>query len=130
MIRALLEGVCYSQKDCLEIIDQMGVPVNSVRLSGGGAKSAFWRQLFADVLSKRVVSLASQEGSAYGAAVLALVGTGAYSSVPEACRAVVREVETVMPRPHESQIYRRGHEVYRALYPSLRPIYGLIEGLR
>jgi xylulokinase len=130
MIRALLEGVCYSQKDCLEIIDQMGVPVNSVRLSGGGAKSAFWRQLFADVLSKRVVSLASQEGSAYGAAVLALVGTGAYCSVPEACRAVVREVETVMPRPHESQIYRRGHEVYRALYPSLRPIYGLIEGLR
>jgi len=126
LIRALLEGVCYSQKDCLDIIDQMGVPVNSVRLSGGGAKSVFWRQLFADVFSKRVVTLASQEGSAYGAALLAQVGTGAYASVPEVCRAVIREVETCAPRPHESQLYRRGHEVYRSLYPSLKPLYGLL----
>ena len=126
LIRSLLEGVCYSQKDCLDIIDQMGVPVNSVRLSGGGAKSVFWRQLFADVFAKRVVTLASQEGSAYGAALLALVGTGAYASVPEACRAVIREVETVTPRPHEAQLYRRGHEVYRSIYPSLKPLYGLL----
>jgi xylulokinase len=129
LIRALLEGVCYSQKDCLDIIDQMGVTVNAVRLSGGGARSAFWRQLCADVFGKRVVRLAWEEGSAYGAAILSLVGTGAYGTVPEACRAVIRERGSVMPRPHESQLYRRGHEVYRALYPSLRPIYGLIEGL-
>jgi xylulokinase len=130
LIRALLEGVCYSQKDCLDVIDQMGVAIGSVRLSGGGAKSPFWRQLFADVFSKRVVTLASQEGSAYGAALLSLVGTGAYASVPEVCRAVTKEVDSVMPRPHESQLYRRGHEVYRALYPSLKPIYGLIENLK
>jgi xylulokinase len=108
----------------------MGVPVNTVRLSGGGAKSAFWRQLFADVLSKRVVALASQEGLAHGAGILALAGTGVYSSVPEACRAVIREVDTIMPRPHKSQLYRRGHEVYRAPYPRLRHIYGFIENLR
>jgi xylulokinase len=108
----------------------MGVPVASIRLSGGGARSAFWRQLFADVFGKRVVTLASQEGSAYGAAILALVGTGSYASVPEACKAVIRETGSVTPRPHESQLYRRGHEVYRALYPSLRPMYGLIESLR
>ena len=83
----------------------------------------------ADVLSRRVVTLASQEGSAYGAAILAMVGTGAYGSVPEACRAVIREVDSVTPRPHESQLYRRGHEVYRALYPSLQPIYSLMQGL-
>jgi xylulokinase len=130
LIRALLEGVCYSQKDCLDIIDHLGGSVGTVRLSGGGAKSAFWRQLFADVFGKRVVTLASQEGSAYGAAILAQVGTGVFSTVPEACKAVIREADSVTPRPHESQVYRRGHEVYRALYPSLRPIYGLIENLR
>ncbi len=129
MIRALLEGVCYSQKDCLDILEQMGVSVQAVRLSGGGARSTFWRQLLADVLSRRVVTLASQEGSAYGAAILAMVGTGAYGSVPEACRAVIREVDSVTPRPHESQLYRRGHEVYRALYPTLQPIYSLMQGL-
>jgi xylulokinase len=129
LLRSLLEGVSYSQKDCLDIIEAMGVSVESVRASGGGARSAFWRQLLADIFAKRVVTLASQEGSAYGAAILALVGTGVYSSVPEACRAVIREVESVLPRPHESQLYRRGHEVYRTLYPTLKPVYGLIENL-
>jgi xylulokinase len=129
LLRSLLEGVSYSQKDCLDIIEAMGVSVESVRASGGGARSAFWRQLLADIFGKRVVTLASQEGSAYGAALLALVGTGAYSSVPEACRAVIREVDSVLPRPHESQLYRRGHEVYRTLYPTLKPVYSLIENL-
>jgi xylulokinase len=128
LIRALIEGVSYSQKDCLDIIEGMGVPVESVRASGGGGRSAFWRQLLADIFGKRVVTLESQEGSAYGAAILSLVGTGVYGSVPEACRATIREVGTQLPRPHESQIYKRGHEVYRALYPALKPIYRLIEG--
>ncbi|MCS6951780.1 MAG: xylulokinase [Bryobacterales bacterium] len=130
LLRSLLEGVSYSQKDCLDIIEGMGVPVESIRASGGGARSAFWRQLLADILGKRVVTLASQEGSAYGAALLALVGTGVYGSVPEACRAVIREVDSVLPRPHESQLYQRGHEVYRALYPALKPLYGLIQNLQ
>ncbi len=128
-LRALLEGVSYSQKDCLDIIEHLGVPVESVRVSGGGARSAFWRQLLADVFGKKVVTLETQEGSAFGAALLAMVGTGAYASAPEACRALIREVDAVSPRPHESQLYRRGHEVYRALYPALRPIYGLIANL-
>ena len=96
----------------------------------GALSSVFWRQLFADVFGKRVVTLASQEGSAYGAAILAQAGTGVYATVPEACRASIKEVDSVLPRPHESQLYRRGYEVYRALYPSLRPIYSLIESLR
>jgi len=129
LIRALLEGVCFSQKDCLDIITQMGVPVNGVRLSGGGARSAFWSQLFADVFATRVATLACQEGSAYGAAILAQVGTGQFASVPEACRAIIREERTLLPRPHEAQIYRRAHEVYRALYPALRPVYRLIDAL-
>ena len=129
LIRSVLEGVSFSQKDCLDIIETMGVPVRSARLSGGGARSAFWRQMLADVFGKPVVTLETQEGSAYGAAILALVGTGVFDSVTEACHAVVREVETVCPRPHESQLYARGHEVYTSLYPTLKPIYRLIQNI-
>ncbi|MDX2153560.1 MAG: xylulokinase [Bryobacteraceae bacterium] len=129
LIRAVLEGVCYSLRDCLDVIDEMGVPVERVRLSGGGAKSGFWRQMFADVFKRRVATLESQEGSAYGAALLAAVGTGAYGSVPEAAKAVIRETASVDPRNHEAGLYQRGHEVYKAMYPQLRPVYGLIRGL-
>jgi xylulokinase len=108
----------------------MGVAVESVRASGGGGQSPFWRQILADVFGKRVVALETQEGSAYGAALLAMTGTGEYASVPEACAAAIKAVDTVEPRGHESQAYRRGYQVYKALYPSLRPLYGLIEGLR
>jgi xylulokinase len=123
LIRSLLEGVSYSQKDCLDIIEELGVAVESVRASGGGAKSPFWRQLLADVFNKRVVVLETQEGSAYGAALLAQVGTGAYSSVPEACHAAIREVDSTAPEPAQAELHARGHQVYRALYPALRPLF-------
>ncbi len=122
LIRAVVEGVSYSQKDCLDIIEQLGVAVSSVRASGGGARSPFWRQILADVFSKRVARLATQEGSAYGAALLAMVGTGEFATVPEACGATIREAERVLPRPAESAIYASGYEIYRALYPALQPV--------
>jgi xylulokinase len=128
LIRSLIEGVSYSQKDCLDIIEQLGVPVSSVRASGGGARSPFWRQVLADVLRKRVSTLSSQEGSAYGAALLAMVGTEEFSSVEEACSATIRETESLGPGEQESQIYAKGHATYKALYPALRPIYSLIAG--
>ena len=126
LIRALLEGVSYSQKDCLDIIEGMGVPLSSVRVSGGGAKSAFWRQLLADVFDKRVVCLESQEGSAHGAALLALVGTGQYATVQECCKAAIREVLSVSPRPREAAVYASGHRVYQSLYPALKPFFGMV----
>jgi xylulokinase len=123
LIRSVIEGVSYSQKDCLEIVEQLGVPASSIRASGGGARSPFWRQILADVFAKRVARLQNQEGSAYGAALLALVGTGQFSTVPEACNATIREAESAMPRAAESQTYASGYETYRALYPALRPIF-------
>ncbi len=123
LIRSLLEGVSYSQKDCLDIIAGLGVEAESVRVSGGGARSAFWRQVLANVFGKRVTVLETQEGSAYGAALLALVGTGRYASVPDVCRTAVREVDSVSPDPAAAETYRRGHNMYRALYPALRPLY-------
>jgi xylulokinase len=124
LIRSVIEGVSYSQKDGLDVVEQLGVAVSSVRASGGGARSLFWRQILADVFGKRVARLETQEGSAYGAALLAMVGTGEYASVPEACAATIRETDSVEPRTAESALYARGHEVYRALYPALRSLFG------
>ena len=120
LIRSLIEGVSYSQKDCLDIVEGLGVAVGSVRASGGGAKSPFWRQILADVFDKPVVTLASQEGSALGAALLAMVGTGEYGSVPEVCAAVVREQARVEPDAAAATMYANGHKVYQSLYPALR----------
>jgi len=128
LIRAVIEGVSYSQRDCLDIIEGLGVTVNSVRASGGGAQSAFWRELLAGILNKRVVTLETQEGSAYGAALLALAGTGEYAGVPEVCRATIRETAAVSPGA-DAPFYARAHRVYQALYPALKPIYGMIAGL-
>ena len=124
LIRSVMEGVCYSQKDGLDIIEGLGAPVESIRLSGGGARSAFWRQLMADVTNRRVVTLASQEGSAYGVALLAAVGTGEFASVEEACEATVHEDDSVSPNAASAKSYAEWHPVYQALYPALKPLYG------
>lgn len=123
LIRALLEGVSFSLKDCLDLVAALGVRVESVRVSGGGARSALWRQMLADVLNKRVVCLETQEGSAYGAGLLAMAGTGAFASVEEACRAVIREVESVEPCGAKAQNYARSHVIYKSLYPALKRFY-------
>jgi xylulokinase len=120
LIRAVVEGVSFSQKDALAIIESVGVPVASVRASGGGAKSRLWRQILADVFAKPIVTLDTQEGSAYGAALLAMVGTGAFASVPEACAATLRITETIDPRPSEIDRYADAYAAYIALYPALR----------
>lgn len=122
LIRAILEGVAYSQKDCLDIIGQMGVTVSSVRLSGGGARSAFWRQMFADVFGKPVAILETEEGSAYGAALLSMVGTGQFASVLDVCRKAIRETASLEPRSVEAGFYAQGHKIYQALYPALKVV--------
>jgi xylulokinase len=120
LIRSILEGVAYSQRDCLELIEQMGTRVESVRLSGGGARSILWCQIFADVFGKRVTTLETEEGSAYGAALLSMVGTGRYPSVVDVCRVAVREKSSIEPRPGEAATYDRSHKIYQALYPALK----------
>jgi xylulokinase len=122
LIRSLVEGVCYSQKDCLEIVESLGARVDSVRASGGGARSPFWRQTLADVFARPVVTLASQEGSAYGAALIAMAGTGEYASVPELCAAVIREQSRRDPGP-DAATYAKGHEIYQVLYPALKGLF-------
>jgi xylulokinase len=125
LIRSVVEGVTYSQRDCLDVILALGVEVKKVRASGGGARSVLWRQILADVLGRRVTTLESQEGSAYGAGLLAMAGTGGYGSVGEACRATAVEVTEVAPRGRESRYYAGRHKVYRTLYPALKRSFRL-----
>jgi xylulokinase len=102
------------------------VPVNSIRVSGGGARSAFWRQMLADVFGRPVVMLETEEGSAYGAALLALVGTGQYASIRELAAVAIRETAAVDPAPGASAIYAEGHKTYKALYPALKSVGGVL----
>lgn len=129
LLRAVIEGVSYSLKDCLGIIEQMGVEVKNVRASGGGANSLFWRQMLADIFGIGISTLENKEGSAYGAALLAMTGSGLYKSVEETCDAVIREADCMIPTVHETAAYSRGYEVFSVLYPTLKPIYGLIHQL-
>jgi xylulokinase len=126
LVRAILEGVCFSQRDGLEIIAALGAQPNQVRLSGGGAKSVFWHQLFADILHQRVTTLESQEGSAYGAALLAMVGTGAYASAAEVCAEAVHVVDEKEPEPEAAAFYEKRYRIYRSLYPALKAAFQAI----
>ncbi len=123
LVRAILEGVCYSQKDGLEIINQLGVAPNLVRLSGGGGKSPFWHQLFTDIFNVQVATLQTQEGSAYGAALLALVGTGEYKSAAEVCDVAIKEVEVKKPDPESAAFYQKRYALFQSLYPALKDAF-------
>ncbi len=126
LTRSVLEGVCYSQKDGLEIISELGARPSLVRLSGGGAKSSLWHQLFADIFECRVTTLETQEGSAYGAALLALVGTGEYATAAELCSVAIKEVGAKEPSRQNAEFYRKRYPIYRSLYPALKPAFGAI----
>ena len=123
LARSILEGVAYSLNDCLGIIESLGAEVAAVRASGGGAKSPLWREILAGVFRKPIATLETQEGSAYGAALLAMVGTGAFRSVEEACRAVIAERRRLQPDKSLSAAYRKPYSLFRDLYPALRGIF-------
>jgi xylulokinase len=120
LIRAVLEGVCYSLRDCVELFREASVPVSDVRASGGGARSQAWRQMQADVLDLPVATLEIAEGPAYGAALLAAVGAGLYPDVPSACAATLREGSRLQPDPVHRRTYDEYYQVFRALYPALK----------
>jgi xylulokinase len=120
LVRSVMEGVTYSLRDCLSIIEERGVAVKQIRAGGGGAKSPFWRQMQADVLSKTVVTMAADEGPAYGVALLAAVGGGEFKDVVEACEATVKTAKQTKPATAARKVYDNGFPVYQQLYRSLR----------
>jgi xylulokinase len=121
MARAVLEGVAYSMRDSLEIMHEMGVPITQVRASGGGARSPIWRQIQADVNKTPLVTTNIDEGPAYGAALLAMVETGLYKSVEEACDAIIKVVDTCQPDASLANRYDEGFTLYQDTYKALAP---------
>jgi xylulokinase len=122
LVRSILEGVAFSLRDTLTIFGEMKVPVESIRLGGGGARSKLWRQIQADVYGRTVEILAAEEGAAYGAALLAGVGAGVWRSVDEACSQAVSVAEKVDPNPHGVSVMNERYEAFRALYPAIKRV--------
>ena len=120
LLRAVMEGVTFSLRDCLGVLREMDVEVGSMAACGGGGSSAFWRQMLADVFACPVTTIDSKEGPALSVALLAGVGTGLYNSVPEACDAVIGFAETCAPAEANTAQYLKYYEVYRNLYPALK----------
>lgn len=123
LTRAVLEGVAFGLGDALDLMTGAGLDAPSqIRASGGGTRSALWRQILSDVLGAEIVTVATEEGAAYGAALLAGVGAGWYRSVEEACRTVVSVRPSASPS-EEAEGYRERHRQYQALYPALAPTF-------
>jgi xylulokinase len=123
LVRSLMEGVAYSLQDCLAILVEMGLPVTEIRASGGGGKSSLWRQIQADVMAREVVTINATEGAAYGAALLAGVGVKRWQDVESACSSVIRVTNQTAPNPANREIYAKMYEIYKGLYPALKPFY-------
>ncbi len=123
VVRAILEGVAFSLRDTFEIFTEMNVPVGEVRLGGGGARSELWRQIQADVYGHVAKTVEAEEGAAYGAALLAGVGAGAWQSVDQACDSVVRIKSAAKPNPEAMRVLENQYRVFRRVYPALRSLH-------
>jgi xylulokinase len=126
LTRAVLEGVSFGLRDGLDLMEGAGLPVpTEIRASGGGTRSALWRQILADVLRAEISTVATEEGAAYGAALLAATGAGWFKTVEEACREAVTIHPSASPSIDVAR-YQEAHEIYRGLYPALRPSFDAI----
>ena len=129
MIRAVMEGVTYSLRDCLEVFREMDIPVSAMTACGGGGTSALWRQMLADLFCCPIYTSSSKEGPALGAAILAMAGTGLYPSVPEACDAVVKTSQTCKPNSDSIPVYEKYYKLYRKIYPQLKEQFAELSAL-
>lgn len=130
LTRAVLEGVAFSMRDCFSLLKEAGLAgIDQVRVAGGGAKSALWRRICAGVLGVELVTVNSTEGAAFGAAILAGVGSGAWPDVPAACDQVIQVTGRTPPDPTEQAAYLSVYREYRRLYPALRESFAALGSL-
>ena len=129
LIRAVIEGATFGMNDAVQLLRGAGLTLRQIRLSGGGARSRFWRQLQADIYGTPCVTINAEEGPAYGASLLAAVGTGRFKNVREACSACIKVTRTVRPKPGMKKAYKRLYSQYCRLYPALKGEFGRIADL-
>ncbi|MFZ2537878.1 MAG: FGGY-family carbohydrate kinase, partial [Oscillospiraceae bacterium] len=129
IIRAVLEGVAYSLRDCIEILREMDVYTDDMMICGGGAKSPIWRQMLADLYGCEVKILSSNEGAALGSAILAFVGAGEFETVQSACKAIVKTADCYPPIKQNSNKYNQFYNVYQSLYLKLKDSYQMLANI-
>ncbi|MBR1529077.1 MAG: xylulokinase [Oscillospiraceae bacterium] len=129
LLRAVMEGVTYSLRDCMEVLKEMGISVNDMMACGGGGSSPVWRQMLADLYTCPVKTVDSKEGPALGVAILAAVGAGLYSSVPEACDVIIHTANTQEPIAENIPEYEKYYQLYRNLYPALQEQFKALSAL-
>lgn len=122
-VRSILEGVSFSLKNCLDIIEGMNVKIEDVRVSGGGAESSVWRQILADTFQYPLTTVKASEGPALGVAILAGVGVGIYESVEEACNKIIKGNAKTEPNVELKEVYSNVYDVYNSLYPRIKDIH-------
>ncbi len=127
VVRAILEGVTFSLRDSLAIMQDLGVPVKQIRASGGGSKSPFWRQLQADVFGKPVTTMVADEGPAYGVALLAAVGAGHYKNITAACQASLKTSKSTKPIAKHRRVYDKTFPIFQGLYSALKDEFPKLE---
>ena len=120
LARAVIEGVSYSLYSCLEVLNEIGVRTDDMALCGGGAKSAFWRQMLADVYGTEIKTMESSEGAALGVAILAGCAAGAFETVEEGCRRMVRTKSKIGYNDSAHNDYLKVYSIYKKVYPSLK----------
>jgi xylulokinase len=121
LIRSVMEGVVFAFRDCLQVFEELGIKIEQVIASGGGAKSKVWKQIQADIFNKEVFTTQSVEQAAMGAAILAGVGVGIYKDVEEGCKKVVKlKEEKIKPIPENVHIYNQQFKIYQSLYQDLK----------
>jgi len=126
MTQAVLEGVAFGIRDSLEVARSLGLTITRSTICGGGAKSALWRRICANVLNLTLDTVAAEEGPGYGGAILAAVACGAFPSVAAAAGALVRVRDSIAPEPKLAAAYEQRYQVFRSLYPALKPLFGAL----
>ena len=129
MTQAVLEGVTFALRDSVEIARSLGVKIDRVRATGGGAKSPLWRKMIANIMNVSVEIINSEEGPGYGGAILAAVGCGAFASVEEAGDKLIRVVDVTEPDAELVAKYEKKYQVFKKLYPALKDVFGDVAGV-
>ena len=129
MARAIMEGVSYSLKNCLDVLDESGVAATDMALCGGGAKGSFWRSMIADIFNMPIKIMQSEEGPALGAAILAGCASGIFKNVPEGCEKLVKAKHEQQPNKTNHAEYEKYYEIYNSLYPSLKSNFSMLADL-
>jgi xylulokinase len=120
LIRAVMEGVAFSLRDCQNVLSEMGIPLGNIAVCGGGAKSKLWSHILSDVCDIPLYTLINTDGAAFGACILAGVGVGTFVSVEEACAEWILRDKVFMPDKKNNKKYNEVYGLYRELYPALK----------